>query len=199
MKLINEQSMNLDFVFLFYKVFKKKIDKMVLFNNLQLSVSIDRNYLCRLLYILKKSMLWRFESLIDLFGVDWLSRKARFEVFYNIYSYIYNIRLFINIQISINQTVYLYGEGVESVVSIFPNANWLEREVWDMFGLYFYNHPDLRRILTDYGFSGFPLRKDFPLSGYKEIRYDDTLKLIVTENLRLAQEFRVFTYNNPWI
>ncbi|GJP29948.1 hypothetical protein CLOM_g12215 [Closterium sp. NIES-68] len=88
---------------------------------------------------------------------------------------------------------------MNSVVGIFPSAGWWEREVWDMFGVYFSNHPDLRRILTDYGFEGHPLRKDFPLSGYLEVRYDDSEKRVVSEPIELAQEFRYFDFTNPWI
>lgn len=88
---------------------------------------------------------------------------------------------------------------MNSVVSIFPSAGWWEREVWDMFGVYFTNHPDLRRILTDYGFEGHPLRKDFPLSGYLEVRYDDSEKRVVSEPIEMAQEFRYFDFTSPWI
>jgi NADH dehydrogenase (ubiquinone) Fe-S protein 3 len=103
----------------------------------------------------------------------------------------FNSRL--RIKIFVNEVT-----SVDSIVPLFCNANWWEREVWDLFGIYFQNHPDLRRILTDYGFEGYPMRKDFPLSGYVEVRYDQTKKRIVVEPVELAQEFRAFSYETPW-
>ena len=134
--------------------------------------------------------------------IDYLKFNYRFFIFYNYLSLFYNFR--INFYFFLNDILNLYELGLKqkniiySISNIFYNSNWLEREVWDMFGIYFYNHSDLRRILTDYGFLSFPLRKEFPLSGFLEIRYDDRLKNIVYENLNLIQEFRVFEFINPW-
>uniref|UniRef100_A0A6N0GXH7 NADH dehydrogenase [ubiquinone] iron-sulfur protein 3 n=1 Tax=Zygnema circumcarinatum TaxID=35869 RepID=A0A6N0GXH7_ZYGCR len=133
----------------------------------------------------------RFRILIDVCGVDYPSRKQRFEVVYNLLSVQYNSR--IRIHTNVDEIT-----PISSVVSIFPSAGWWEREVWDMFGVYFSNHPDLRRILTDYGFEGHPLRKDFPLSGYLEVRYDDSEKRVVSEPIEMAQEFRYFDFASPW-
>ena len=133
----------------------------------------------------------QFATLIDIYAIDYPDRESRFEVVYELLSYRWNSRLSVKTNVSETQ-------GIPSVVSIFPNANWAEREVWDMNGVFFYNHPDLRRILTDYGFQGHPLRKDFPLSGYSEVRYDEQLKRVVQEPLELAQEFRAFDFASPW-
>ncbi|XP_064423260.1 NADH dehydrogenase [ubiquinone] iron-sulfur protein 3, mitochondrial [Latimeria chalumnae] len=132
-----------------------------------------------------------FQSLIDLTAVDIPTRQNRFEIVYNLLSLRYNSRI----------RVKTYTDEltpVDSAVPIFQAANWYEREVWDMYGVFFANHPDLRRILTDYGFEGHPFRKDFPLSGYVEVRYDDEVKRVVAEPVELAQEFRKFDLNSPW-
>jgi NADH dehydrogenase (ubiquinone) Fe-S protein 3 len=144
-----------------------------------------------LLWFLKHHSNTRFRVLIDVCGVDYPSRQKRFSVVYNLLSVQYNSR--IRVETSVDEITPL-----NSVVSIFPSAGWWEREVWDMFGVYFVNHPDLRRILTDYGFEGHPLRKDFPLSGYSEVRYDDSEKRVVSEPLEMAQEFRYFAFSSPW-
>jgi NADH:ubiquinone oxidoreductase subunit C len=124
-------------------------------------------------------------------GVDLIDQKYRFCLSYELLSIVYNIRL--RVKIFINEI-----STVPSLFKIFINSNWWEREVWDLFGIYFINHPDLRRILTDYGFEGHPLRKDFPLSGYIELRYNIITKRIVSESLELSQEFRLFTFEMPW-
>lgn len=133
----------------------------------------------------------QFKVLTDLCAVDYPERKARFEVVYNLISIRYNTR--IRVKTSVDEVT-----PVESVCSIFNAAVWWEREIWDLFGVFFSNHPDLRRILTDYGFEGHPLRKDFPLSGYVEVRYDETQKRVVCEPLELTQEFRSFDFSSPW-
>lgn len=144
-----------------------------------------------LLYFLKNHSNARFRLLVDICGVDYPSRKQRFEIVYNLLSVQFNSR--IRIQASVDEITPL-----TSAVGIFPSAGWWEREVWDMFGVYFTNHPDLRRILTDYGFEGHPLRKDFPLSGYFEVRYDDSEKRVVSEPIEMTQEFRYFDFTSPW-
>lgn len=133
----------------------------------------------------------QFKILIDVTAVDYPSRTQRFEVVYNLLSVQYNSR--IRIKASVDEVT-----PVASLVALYNSANWLEREVWDMFGIFFSNHPDLRRILTDYGFEGHPLRKDFPLSGYIEVRYDDTEKRVITEPIEITQDFRFFEFSSPW-
>jgi NADH:ubiquinone oxidoreductase subunit C len=128
---------------------------------------------------------------MDLTCIDFPNKSKRFVLVYNLMSYRFNTRLIIQTQLS-------ELESIPSIVAIHPCSNWLEREVWDMFGVFFSNHPDLRRILTDYGFEGFPLRKDFPLMGFVEVRYDDQKKTIVYEPVELSQQYRTFTFNNPW-
>lgn len=133
----------------------------------------------------------QFKLLADITAVDYPSRNSRFEVVYNLLSIQYNAR--IRIKTSVDEITPL-----NSLVDIYPSANWFERETWDMFGIFFTEHPDLRRILTDYGFQGHPLRKDFPLSGYVEVRYDDSEKRVITEPLEITQEFRYFDSASPW-
>jgi NADH-quinone oxidoreductase subunit C len=130
-------------------------------------------------------------QLLDLFAVDYPYKKKRFEVNYVFLSIKNIFRI-------IFKLVLLKDQSVTSIVKFYQSSNWLEREVWDMFGIFFYNHPDLRRILTDYGFEGYPLRKDFPITGFKEIRYDDERKKIVLEPIRMTQEFRYFDFATPW-
>jgi NADH dehydrogenase (ubiquinone) Fe-S protein 3 len=130
--------------------------------------------------------------LTDIFAVDNVKNLFRFTVYYQFISLFFNYRLEIVCNIK-NEIA-----GIESIVSCFNSANWLEREVWDLMGIYFYNHPDLRRILTDYGFQGFPLRKDFPLTGYEELKYDNEKKRIVSERIQISQEFRFFEFKSPW-
>ena len=132
-----------------------------------------------------------FKMLIDIFAVDYPNKEERFEIVYCLLSTKYNSR--IKVKTFVDEFT-----PVESIVDIYQSANWLEREIWDMNGIYVEQHPDLRRILTDYGFEGYPLRKDFPLSGYTEVRYDDSQKRVIYEPLELSQEFRVFNFNSPW-
>ena len=128
---------------------------------------------------------------MDVCGVDRPERTRRFDVVYNLLSLTHNRRIRVKLETD-EET------PVPSVVNVFSAANWWEREVWDLFGIYFSDHPDLRRILTDYGFDGHPLRKDFPLTGYVEVRYDDEQKRVVYEPVKLAQEFRRFDFLSPW-
>ena len=133
-----------------------------------------------------------FKMIVDILAIDYPTSVKRFHIVYNLLSIKYNVRLQV-----IVHTKEL--NPIESLVSLYSGANWFEREVFDMHGIFFSNHPDLRRILTDYGFEGFPLRKDFPLSGYVETRYDDSQKRVVLEPIELAQEYRNFDFRNPWI
>ena len=132
----------------------------------------------------------QFKTLTDLCVVDYPEREARFEVVYNLISYRYNTR--IRVKTSVDEVTPL-----ESTSSIFKAANWWEREAWDLYGVFFSNHPDLRRILTDYGFEGHPLRKDFPLTGYVEVLYDTNKKKVAYESVELAQEYRDFRFSSP--
>ena len=154
-------------------------------------ISINYKYLVNISKAIKENDLLRFAQLIDITAVDYPGRVNRFEVVYVFLSLHLNTRLIITT--SINETV-----SLESLTSIFPCANWCEREIWDLFGIKFKNHPDLRRILTDYGFNGYPLRKDFPLSGNVEVRYDMSSKKVVYEPLKLSQSFRKFDFESPW-
>jgi NADH-quinone oxidoreductase subunit C len=132
-----------------------------------------------------------FCCLIDITAVDWPSRERRFDVVYHLLSPKHNARIRVKIEID-------ERTPVSSVIEVFPNADWYEREIYDLYGIVFNGHPDLRRILTDYGFEGHPLRKDFPLTGFVEVRYDDELKRVVYEPVRLTQEFRNFDFLSPW-
>ena len=140
---------------------------------------------------LKNHINTQFKVLIDVTAVDYPSRALRFELVYNLLSISYNAR--IRIKTCIDETT-----PVASVTQLYSSAGWWEREVWDMFGIFFSNHPDLRRILTDYGFQGHPLRKDFPLTGFIEVRYDDSEKRVINEPVEITQEFRYFDFSSPW-
>ncbi len=132
-----------------------------------------------------------FVQLMDVCGVDWPERAERFDVVYHLLSLKKNLRVRVKVRVD-------ERTAVPSAVPVFPSAGWFEREAWDMYGIMFADHPDLRRILTDYGFQGFPLRKDFPLTGYVEVRYDEERKRVVYEPVRLTQEFRRFDFMSPW-
>jgi len=132
-----------------------------------------------------------FKILVDLCGVDWPQRAKRFDVVYHLLSLTRNARIRVKAQVG-------EGESIPSIISVYPAAGWFERETFDMYGVPFADHPDMRRILTDYGFSGYPLRKDFPLTGYVELRYDDELKRVVYQPVQLVQEFRDFDFMSPW-
>ena len=132
-----------------------------------------------------------FKILVDICGVDWPQREKRFDVVYHLLSLTRNARIRVKAKVG-------EGEGLPSVIGVYPAAGWFEREAFDMYGVAFADHPDMRRILTDYGFSGYPLRKDFPLTGYVELRYDDELKRVVYQPVQLVQEFRDFDFVSPW-
>jgi NADH-quinone oxidoreductase subunit C len=157
----------------------------------ELTIEARASQVVKVLRFLRDDPTCRFSVLIDICGVDYPSRKKRFEVVYHLLSMHQNHRIRVKVPTDEDTMV-------PSVVEIFANANWYEREAFDMFGIMFSDHPDLRRILTDYGFSGHPLRKDFPLTGFVEVRYDDEQKRIVHEPVELAQEFRSFDFMSPW-
>ena len=145
-----------------------------------------------ILYFLKYHTQCQYKILIDICGIDYPEKKKRFEIVYSLLSITYNHRL--KVVTTVDEIT-----PIDSVTSIFSSADWLEREAWDLFGIFFIGHTDLRRILTDYGFRGHPLRKDFPLTGYVEVRYDDIEKRVVTEKVSLAQDYRVFSFNSNWL
>jgi NADH-quinone oxidoreductase subunit C len=157
----------------------------------ELTLKVTREDIVRVLTVLRDDPACRFEVLIDICGVDFPERDNRFEVVYHLLSPRQNQR--IRIKCETNEDT-----PVPSAVDVFPAANWFEREAYDMYGILFSDHPDLRRILTDYGFQGYPLRKDFPLTGYVEVRYDDAQKRVVYEPEKLTQEFRSFDFMSPW-
>lgn len=158
----------------------------------ELIIKTHEKFLLPTLLFLKNDSLYQFKHLIDIIALDQPGKKFRFTLIYCLLSTHYNQRIQVILQT--NELL-----AVNSVVTLFKNANWAEREIWDLYGIKFLNHPDLRRILTDYGFEGFPLRKDFPLSGYKEVMYSDTLKSIKYDKIELTQAYRNFKYFNPWI
>ena len=161
------------------------------FNN-EICLVVSKNTLLFVLNFLKLHIGSQYKLLSCISGVDFLTKNYRFSVVYELLILTYNSRL--RLKVFTNEL-----QSLPSSVKIFINANWWEREIWDLYGIYFDQHPDLRRILTDYGFEGHPLRKDFPLSGYIEVRYDDNKKRIVVEPLELTQEARSFTFESPWI
>ncbi len=157
----------------------------------ELSIEINRDDILRVLKFLRDDVNCQFLTLLDVCGVDYPEDDERFEIVYHMLSMTHNNRIRIKLRTD-------EDTPVASVTSLFNSANWWEREIWDMFGVAFIDHPDLRRILTDYGFEGHPLRKDFPLTGYVEVRYDDGQKRIVYEPVKLTQEFRSFDFLSPW-
>jgi NADH-quinone oxidoreductase subunit C len=157
----------------------------------ELTLTVVRDEIVRVLETLRDDPCCRFEILIDICGVDYPERANRFDVVYHLLSPRLNQR--VRVKLDTDETT-----PVPSVVGVFPAANWYEREAFDMYGILFSGHPDLRRILTDYGFQGYPLRKDFPLTGYVEMRYDDEKKRVVYEPVKLPQEFRTFDFVSPW-
>jgi NADH-quinone oxidoreductase subunit C len=157
----------------------------------ELILWVKRPSIVRALTFLRDDPRCLFKVLVDLCGVDYPERPARFEVVYNLLSLKLNRRIRVKVATDEN-------EPVPSVTGVFSSAGWYEREAWDLFGIFFSDHPDLRRILTDYGFEGHPLRKDFPLTGYVEVRYDEDRKRVVYEPVKLKQEFRSFDFLSPW-
>ena len=157
----------------------------------ELCLEVERDEILNVIKYLRDDANCQFSTLLDVCAVDYPERTERFEVVYNLLSMSHNTR--IRVKLSTDEDT-----PVASVTSVFNSANWWEREVWDMFGIGFIDHPDLRRILTDYGFEGHPLRKDFPLTGYVELRYDDEQKRVVYEPVKLTQEFRTFDFLSPW-
>lgn len=157
----------------------------------ELTVEVLPSQLVAFVEFLRGDSACRFSSLVDITAVDYPEREKRFDVVYHFLSMYQNHR--IRLRLAIGET-----DMVPSLIEVHPSANWFEREVFDMFGILFSGHPDLRRILTDYGFRGFPLRKDFPTTGYTEVRYDEAQKRVVYEPVKLVQEYRQFDFMSPW-
>jgi NADH-quinone oxidoreductase subunit C len=157
----------------------------------QLFIDVDIDNIISTILFLKTNEKCRFKQLIDITAVDYPEKEKRFKIIYLLLSHVNNLRIVINTYIN-EKTL------VPSITKIFPSANWMEREVFDMYGVSFNDHPDLRRILTDYGFEGYPLRKDFPLTGHTEVRYSEDKKKVISEKVKLDQEYRNFDSESPW-
>ena len=157
----------------------------------QIYLTIDSEDIIDVILFLKTNEYTKFRQLVDITAVDYPENDQRFNLVYLLLSHEFNTRIII--QSSINE-----NEVVPSITKIYPAANWMEREVFDMYGINFKDHPDLRRILTDYGFEGFPLRKDFPLTGHNEVRYSEDEKKVIYEPVKLEQNYRNFDYESPW-
>ena len=180
----------------------KKLEKLInselsskiqssLIANDELLIKIEEHDLIDVIQFLKSNENCKFKQLIDIAGVDYPENEKRFELIYLFLSHEKNLRIKILIKFQINQMI-------SSLTKIFPSSNWMEREVFDMYGIKFRNHPDLRRILTDYGFKGHPLRKDFPLTGFNEVRYSEKEKKVIYEPVKLEQNYRNFDFESPW-
>ena len=167
-----------------------KIKSSIIENN-ELLLETEEAELLDVVQFLKSHEKCKFRQLIDIAGVDYPGNEKRFELIYLFLSHEHNLRIKLLIKFQVNQTIV-------SLTKIFPSANWMEREVFDMYGVKFKNHPDLRRILTDYGFKGHPLRKDFPLTGFNEVRYSEKEKKVIYEPVKLEQNYRNFDFESPW-
>lgn len=173
-----------------YKILKPNINYMY-YSFGELVINVDYTKIRTVILFLKDHESCLYKLLVDIVIVDFPENKTRFKIIYNLCSVKYNLR--IKVISAVDEITPLY-----SITNLYKAASWIEREIFDMYGIYFEFHPDLRRILTDYGFEGHPLRKDFPLTGYKEVRYDDSQKRVILEPLELSQEFRVYALKSPW-
>lgn len=177
-------------------IYLNRLKKLIPLENAKISdneliLTVNPKDLIGVMTFLKHNFLCQLKCLTAISGTDYPERENRFEVSYELLSIFHNRR--IRVKSFVNEVTPL-----TSTTSLFPASNWWEREVWDLFGIFFKDHPDLRRILTDYGFQGHPLRKDFPLSGYVEVAYDEKLKRVISQPLELTQEFRSFDFRSPW-
>tara|TARA_B100000575_G_C23120860_1_gene648634 strand:- start:1551 stop:2174 length:624 start_codon:yes stop_codon:yes gene_type:complete len=157
----------------------------------ELIIYVDEEDLIEVIQFLKTNNKCKFRQLIDIAGVDYPDEEKRFQLIYLLLSHEYNLRIKVLVNVDEKQII-------KSLTKIYPSANWMEREVFDMYGIKFKNHPDLRRILTDYGFKGHPLRKDFPLTGFNEVRYSEKEKKVIYEPVKLEQNYRNFDFESPW-
>jgi NADH-quinone oxidoreductase subunit C len=157
----------------------------------ELTVTVKPDEIVRVVRFLRDDPRCEFRSIIDVTAVDWPQRENRFDVVYHFLSPTKNAR--VRVKVEVGETT-----AVPSIIEVFPGANWFERETYDLYGIVFTGHPDMRRLLTDYGFEGHPLRKDFPLTGFVEVRFDDEAKRVVYDRVKLTQEFRNFDFLSPW-
>ncbi len=167
-----------------------KINSSLIAND-ELLICTEPNNLHSVLLFLKSNPECKFRQLIDIVAADYPNEEKRFKIYYLLLAHENNLRIKISINLNIE-------EKIPSITKIYPSANWMEREVFDMYGIKFKNHPDLRRILTDYGFEGHPLRKDFPLTGFNEVRYSEKDKKVIYEQVKLEQNYRDFDFDSPW-
>ena len=167
-----------------------KVQKSII-ENQEILIEVNEADLIESIQLLKSNDSCKFRQLIDIAGVDYPEEEKRFQLVYLFLSHENNLRIKLMIRFDINQII-------PSITKIYPSANWMEREVFDMYGIKFKNHPDLRRILTDYNFKGHPLRKDFPLTGFNEVRYSEKEKKVIYEPVKLEQNYRNFDYESPW-
>tara|TARA_B100001559_G_scaffold145349_1_gene121925 strand:+ start:89 stop:688 length:600 start_codon:yes stop_codon:yes gene_type:complete len=165
--------------------------KETIIKNSELLVNVELNNLYSTILFLKTDSKCKFKQLIDIVAADYPDQEKRFKIYYLLLSHENNLRIKISVELNID-------EKVPSITKVYPSANWMEREVFDMYGIKFKNHPDLRRILTDYNFKGFPLRKDFPLTGFNEVRYSEKEKKVIYESVKLEQNYRDFDFDSPW-
>ena len=190
----NNSSLNTNyFIYFLIKNIPKYLLNKIIYKIQEYTVTIytSNNNLVNLLQFLKKSYFLQFKTLISITAVDYPENYNRFEINYFLLSYKLNQRIIL--KINTNDV-----NPIMSITDIYKSSDWYEREIWDLFGIFFTNHPDLRRILTDYGFEGFPFRKDFPQTGFVEVRYDDQKKHVLYEPLEITQEFRSFDFISPW-
>ena len=175
-----------------YKILLDKfLESYILINSQYIEVTIEKNSLLNTIKTLKEDLTLKYDQLIDLTAIDYPSREKRFDIVYLLLSMTQNSRILVKTSIKEN-------DKLDSINLIHRSSNWYERECFDLFGIQFANHPDLRRIMTDYNFEGHPLRKDFPLTGHTEVRYDELEKKVVYEPVKLTQEYRNFDYMSPW-
>jgi len=167
-----------------------KIKKSTIAFN-EILIETDADNLLNIIQFLKSNDNCKFKQLIDIAGIDFPEKDKRFRLVYLFLSHENNLRIKVSIDFDIQKKI-------SSIIKLFPSANWMEREVFDMYGIKFTNHPDLRRILTDYGFKGYPLRKDFPLTGFNEVRYSEKSKKVIYEPVKLEQNYRNFDFESPW-
>lgn len=187
-----KKKINLNMIKYLSVVLQKYIKKIKIYlNNIYIYLNNEKK-IFEVLYFLKYNINCQYKVLIDIFATDYLGKKKkRFELTYNLLSIKYKARCFVKIKLN-------EFDKIKSVTSLYKSSGWYEREIWDMFGIFFENHKDLRRILTDYGFEGYPLRKDFPQTGYIELRYDNEIKHLNYETVELSQNYRQFNFLSPW-